>query len=261
MLEAITFDYDGTIAPTSERQFKWFQHWAKMNNKMLAFKDVDEFLKFYNHHCGKEGGVQNVYDALNLPCDMKDRTHPVWHAYEEFNQNNPAGLYPGMKETIEELWKIGSLNSNPLKNRRLRLGINSTNSWRSMHNDLEEGNILQYFDCFITDEILRVYQGNGDSDSLVKPAKVSLALMLNLLGSEGSLTLHVGDTLNDLRSSQKVMRLNPLKPETLITIGACYGYEGREKLELGAETSDGIVKFDYYIDKPEDLIPLVKKLL
>ena len=85
--------------------------------------------------------------------------------------------------------------------------------------------------------------------------------MLNLLDSEGALTLHIGDTLNDLRSSQKVIRLNPLKPETLITVGACYGYEGREKLELGADTPEGIVNFDHYIDKPDELIPIVEKLL
>jgi len=261
MLEAVTFDFDGTIAPTSERQFKWFQHWAKENNRSFPFKDIDEFLVFYNHHCGKEGGVQNVYDALNLPCNMKDRIHPVWPAFEDFNQNNPAGLYPGMKETVEEIWKIGSLNTDPLKNKRLRLGINSTNSWGSMYNDLEQGGILQYFDCFITYEILNKFQGNGDAEALTKPAKVSLALMLDRLGSEGSLTLHVGDTLNDLRSSQKIMRLNPLKPETLITVGACYGYEGREKLELGAETPEGIVHFDYYIDRPQELIGIVKRLI
>ena len=94
-----------------------------------------------------------------------------------------------------------------------------------------------------------------------KPSTVSLTLMLGLINCEGSRTLHVGDTLNDLSASQKVMRLNPMNPETLITVGACYGYEGRERLEQGVEKDGTLIKFDYLIDEPKELIKIVETLL
>lgn len=255
------FDNDGVISPTDIRQEKWFIHYAKLNNKPWPFNSFAEFLRFYNTQLAKPGGVQNFYDALDLPCDMKDRAHPVWPAYEKFNQENPSHPYPGVKETIKKIWELGALTNNVDRNRRLRLGINTTNSWKSIYKDLMNANILNYFDGFITEEVLRKYHGDGNGDALKKPAKVSLALAMGLLDSEGATTLHVGDTLNDLKSSQKIIRLNPSRPETLITVGACYGYEGRSILEQGAETPEGIVHFDYLINKPEELIDIVQKHL
>ena len=87
-------------------------------------------------------------------------------------------------------------------------------------------------------------------------------MILGLIDSEGDSTLHIGDTLNDLAASQKVILLNPQRPETLLTVGAAWGYEGREKLEEGVEIGDGTrAYFNYIIDKPEHLIPIVENLL
>lgn len=261
MLQAVIFDFDGTIAPTSYRQEKWFKFYSDVNRKEWPFKDFNKFLSFYNHHCSGPKGVQHVYDELGLPCDMKDKKHPVWPAYIEFNQSNPSELYSGMKETIEKIWEMGQLTKDYKKNRRLKLGINTTNSWSSIYRDLAAADVLKYFDSFITEEILRQYQGVGDCEPLKKPSTVSLALMMGLLDCEGNSIMHIGDTLNDLRASQKVMRLNPMQPETLITVGACYGYEGRAKLEQGAETPEGAVKFNYLIDEPKELVKIVEERL
>ncbi len=261
MLQAIFFDYDGTLAPTSKRQEKWFQHYSFLHGKPWNFSTLEEFMEFYNKHTAREGGVQNVYDELGLPCEMKNRSHPVWPAYEAFNKENPMKLYTGVRETIEAIWKIGALNADPRRNRRLRLGINTTNSWASIYNDLTRGGIADYIDGIITTEFLVRYHGNGDGESIKKPSTISLALLLGLLDCEGASTLHVGDTRNDLRASQKVMRLNPLKPETLITVGACYGYEGRKTLEQGVETTHGRVNFDYLIDAPNELVEIVRGLM
>lgn len=261
MLQAVIFDFDGTIAPTSIRQEKWFKFYSGVHRKEWPFKAFNEFLTFYNHHCASPIGVQEVYNQLGLPCDMKDKTHPVWPAYIEFNQTNPQELYKGMKETIEKIWEMGQLTKNPQINRRLRLGINTTNSWGSIYRDLVKADVVKYFDSRITEENLRQFSGVGNCEPLKKPSTVSLALMLGLIDTTADLTLHIGDTLNDLAASQKVMILNPMNPKNLITVGACYGYEGRNKLEQGIEKDGAIVKFDYLIDKPSELIKIVEDLL
>ena len=102
---------------------------------------------------------------------------------------------------------------------------------------------------------------NMCGDAIKKPSSISLNLSLEMLGSSGARVLHIGDTLNDLHASHKVLRFNPLREENLVTVGACYGYEGREKLGAGVQTAEGAVKFDYLIDTPKELVGIVKELL
>ncbi|MDP2947901.1 MAG: HAD hydrolase-like protein [Nanoarchaeota archaeon] len=262
MLNGITFDYDGTIGQTFERQFNWFKHWAKTNEKKFPFnKNVRKFRDFYNKHCTLESGVQNVYDALSLPCNMNDRGHPVWSAYEKFKAENPVSFYPGIKDAIIKIWEMGHLSLSPDKNQRLRISINTTNTWGSIYHDLKRGNILHCFDCFVTDEVLRAYHGAGNPTAIHKPSRISLALTLGLINSSGDSVLHVGDSLSDLAASQKVFTLNPNRPETLITVGVAWGYEGREKLERGVKINDGTTAhFNYIIDKPKELVGIVERL-
>ncbi len=259
MLQAIIFDFDGVLSPTSLRQEKWFRYYAEINNQPWPFASFTEFLSFYNEQCAHPGGVQNVYDHLKLPCDMKDRNHLVWPAYEQFNQQNPAGLYEGVADTVREIWSLGSLKKNPLQNRRLRLGINTSNSWATVQRELSRSGILPFFDAQVSEEVLRAYHGL-ESHCLKKPASISLALAVSLLGSEEKYTLHVGDTRDDLRASQNVVRLNPQESQTLLTVGACYGYEGRILLEQGVEISPNRrVYFNHLIEQPRELVEIVKE--
>jgi len=260
MLQAIIFDHDGTIVPSSKRQEQWFKHWSKLHNVDWPFQDFSEFLNFYNTNVHKPNGVQNVYDAMKLPCNMKDNNHPVWHAFNAFNKEHPLKPYDGIVETIKEIWRMGSLNDRPGRWTRTRLGINTSNSWESISHDLRNAGLLEYFDTIVTEEVLRNFHGT-DSQSIIKPSTIPIGIMLGLLNTSGSYTLHVGDTLNDLRCSQKVLRLNPMRPESLITIGACYGYEGRTILEQGVELGTTTVKFNHLIDKPQELIPIVQEYL
>ncbi len=261
MLQTVIFDFDGVLSPTSLRQEKWFRSYALTHSVSWPFSTFDDFLSFYNDHCARQGGVQNVYDALGLPCEMTNRQHPVWPAYEFFNQQNPTGLYDGMAETIREIWELGALGKDPLQNRRLRLAINTNNSWATVYSELSRSGIISYFDAHITEEVLRAYHGL-EGDCMKKPASISLALLLGLLNSEEEYTLHVGDTRNDLRASQKIVRLNPRRPEKVITVGACYGYEGRAMLEKGVDISPTErAYFDHLIDQPRELVGIVKSYL
>lgn len=270
MLQAVIFDYDGTLAPTSERQFNWFRYWwnhpenkKNIGNTKFPFEDLNEFMKMYNSECNKNNdGVWNVYRFLNLSCDMNDKEHPVWPAYKNYLAENPADLYRGMKEVLKDIWEIGGLTRDAKRNRRLRLGINTTNVWSAVYKDLDKNGVLNYFDSFIAEEVLRDYHGAGNPDSIKKPSKISLALALGLIDSDGEHTLHIGDTLNDLSSSQKIIRLNPLHPETLITVGVSWGYEKKEELEKGVEIpGEGKVYFNHIVDKPSEIVGLVKKYL
>lgn len=261
MLRGVTFDYDGTIGQTLERQFAWLRHWAAQHDKTLEFADIREFAPFYNKHCGK-GGVQNVYDALGLPCDMADRTHPVWAAYNAFKAEHQVSLYPGVEQAVRDIWKLGHLTSDPQRNRRLRLAINTTNTWGSIHQELRSARILHCFDCFVTDETLRQYYGSAANGTISKPSTISLALTLGLIDSPGEAVLHIGDTRNDLVASQKIMRLNPQQPETLLTVGCTWGYEGRKELEKGVEVpGEGTVHFNRLVDEPSQLVGIVRDFL
>ncbi len=260
MLQGVALDFDGTIGRTMERQHSWFQYWAEQNNSSFDMS-FEDFVPWYNELLTQPGGVQNVYDESGLPCDMNDRGHPVWPAYETFKTENPASFYPGMRKAIVDIAEAGRLTADPKRNRRLRMAINTSNTWRSIYPELAQEDVVGYFDSFVTHEVLEQYHGAEQPATLHKPSKVSLALILGLIDSEGAHTMHVGDTLNDLAASQKVVWLNPAHPETLITVGCAWGYEGRESLEKGLKGEAGTAHFNHIIDKPEELFPVVQQYL
>lgn len=267
ILEAIIFDNDGVISQTAPRQYSWFQHWAAANDKVLPYTDFDQFLTDYNSTLHKAEdvscGVQSFYDKHGLPCDMKDSKHPVWIAYNEYKEQNPSGLVSGMKEVLAEVYQLGALSPSKVTlSRRLRLGVNSTNSWQTIGRELEKAGVLHYFDSQIGIEMLREIHGAGDGNALKKPSKISVAWSLYQLGTDGDQTMHIGDTRADLAASRNVLVPggDPLKRKNLIMVGASWGYEGRKLLEEGTKLENGEhAHFDYIIDKPEELIWLVRK--
>ncbi len=271
-LDAIIYDFDGTLSATLPRQEAWFKKWAKMNDKPWPFKDFNEFVVVYNDTLSSTddvmGNVQKFYDSLDLPCDMKDMPreghegHPVWQEYNKYKDENPEGLYEGVKEMLDEIYKLGSLSKNPNIPKRLRMAINTTNSWESIADELTKAGVLHYFDTQTAAEMLDQYHGAGNGNAIKKPSKLSVALTLDNLGTEGARTMHVGDTLSDLRASRQVVRpgYGPSHPEDLIMVGVSWGYEGKDTLQEGVLLPNGErTHFDYIIEQPQDLIWLVKK--
>ncbi len=277
MLQAIIFDYDGTISKTMERQYKWFQYWwnheinkEKVKGRDFPYKNFKSFMEMFNEKINHVDWVQNVYNFLGLSSDLKDLNHPVWVNYRNFCLEHPSNLYPGIKQAIKEIWEMGRLSKNPDFNTSLRLGINTNSSWEVVYNDLQKYNLLKYFDSFVTEETLHKFYGEGDFNAIRKPSNISLALAMGFLGSEGAFTLHVGDTLSDLIASKNIIRLNSGHPENLISVGVTWGYEsaveGKERarsvLEGGIEVSgQKRIYFDYVIDNPLELVEIVKKYM
>jgi phosphoglycolate phosphatase-like HAD superfamily hydrolase len=253
-------DWDGTIVKTPQRQFEWFSEWARQNNVEFNYSSIEEFLPKYNKIIS-ETSAQGVYDEFNLPCDMGNHNHPVWLAYDHFKATHPVEMYDGIKDALVDVWKLGRLDSNSLRNQTMRLAINTTNNWKSIYPDLEKFGITYLFDSKCCAETLKEFDGSGNSAAIQKPSKISVALMLNILGSEGHNTFHLGDTIGDLRASYDVRRFGGLKSETLITIGAAWGFEGRESLERGYTPQDsnvGSIHFTHIIDHPKQLVDVIK---
>ncbi len=269
MLQGGLFDYDGTLADSKQRQFYWMHHWAKINDKEIKdpatgkpLNDLNYFFKIYNELINKKG-IQGVYDAFELPCDMNDLNHRVWKEYEHFKVNSPVPLlYPGIKEAVLEIFEMGNLQANPDTFRRLRLGINTTNSWPSIYHELKKANILHCFDAKVTAEDLNRFLGEGKPGAINKPSKISVALSLDALGTEGHATFHIGDTLADLKASIDVRQgTKPYLGENLITIGAAWGYEGRAALKKGCKTESGTVHFRHIANHPSELPGIIRQYI
>ena len=164
---------------------------------------------------------------------------------------------------IEDIFMIGSLDSDPSVPTRLRMGINTTNSYiPSVHYDLKKASILQYFDTQIGAEMLELYHGAANGHAIKKPSKLSVEMCLGRLGTRGERTIHVGDTLNDLSASKGIVRnmYSPHDKEDIITVGALWGYEPKEKLMEGVILADGThVHFDHLASEPQEIVWLVKK--
>lgn len=267
ILEGIIFDNDGVLSQTAQRQYSWFQHWAEQNGKTLPYEGFEAFLTDYNDtlHRAEDVscGVQAFYDKHGLPCDMKKKDHPVWTAYNDYKSSHPVGLFPGVEKVLQQIYSLGSLSSSGLTiPTRLRLGINSTNSWQTISKELEKAGVIQYFDSQMGIEMLRAIHGSGDGNALKKPSTLSVAWSLYNLGTDGDRTMHVGDTRADLAASREVVVPggNPVKGKNLLMVGAAWGYEGRKLLEQGTKLESGRhVDFDYIIDGPEELVWLVRK--
>lgn len=260
MLEGILFDYDGVIAKTHERQFNWFKFWSQTNKTQFPFENITDFMVFYNQSINHENGIQNVYDDLKLPCDISDQNHPVWSAYNQYKTQNPIEFYEGMTSIIPQIHEICSLSENTIRNQRVRMGINTTNSWKTIHKELKEKSLLPYFDSFVSYEIMERYAGEGLGKGIHKPSKVSLHLSLERLGTNCSSTLFFGDSLTDLKASVN-LPIKGTRTENLITVGCSWGYEGKDRLKSGIKENGKTHHFDYLIDNPNQMLDLVKDFI
>jgi len=259
MLRGGLVDYDGTIAKTPERQFKWFNFWADINNKKIGLNFTD-FKKLYNQILD-EKGVQAFYDYFGLPCDMNDFSHPVWNAYEHFKSQNPVEFYEGINDAISKVWEMGRLGSDVNNNQALRLAINTTNSWKSIYPELVSHGLKSYFESFCTAETLKAFDGSGNHNAIMKPSKISIALMLNVLGTKGESTFHLDDTIAGLKASVGVRRFGGLQSENLITIGAGWGFEGADKLNQGFSDDKGTHHYNHVIEHPSQLPDIIKQYI
>lgn len=274
MLDAIIFDHDGTMAPTMERQFAWFQSWwnhpvnaERTQGKAFPYNDLESFFNMYNAKMGHPEEVQNVYDHLGLDANVADDTHAVWAGYKDFASKNPSRLYDGMADVIEELFFMGGLGGKFSDNKRIRLGVNTSNSWALVSGDLRKNDVLKYFDSYVSKEVLDSFHIKGRGKEIAKPSPIPLAESLNMLNASGDLSLYVGDSLVDCSAGKKIRRFGLRSEENIRTIGVTWGYasvgggkeKAREILQQGVEIPGcGRAYFDHIVDSPQEIVNIAK---
>lgn len=259
-IDAIIFDFDGTLADTVPVLEAWYKHWAQKNNRPWPFLNLAQFKETYSQIIYEPGKhkVQEFYDYLGLPCDMHDFNHPVWPEYRQFFSSQSYNLFPHMKEILTEIYQLGSLDSQ--QSRRLRLGLNSNNSWKNILPCLAREKILPYFDTQVCTEQLKEYHGLENSFKIGKPCKIPIILTLQNLDALPSRALYVGDTRCDLEACKNVL-LPGREKEDLIVVGANWGYEGYKLLAEGVTLNGKKLTFDHYVDHPEELLGVVQLYL
>lgn len=262
MLDAIIFDYDGVIGDTQRRQYDWFKFWADFKNKPFPW-DRNSFEVLYNQW-QSELGPEKTYHKFGLPADMSNDKTEVWHEYRKFKKSYSVDTFKGMKSAMKDIWNSSRIQLSNDDDRVVRLAINTTNDAETIKPTLESFGMLNYFDHIIATEKLQAFAGPFvDISNIKKPSKISIALALMSLDAKGSKTIHVGDTIGDLKSSYDVFKYHPEDKEDLITIGVAWGYDGRSILEAGTEFSGRAerIHFDHIVDTPAELATIVKEYI
>lgn len=256
-LEGVIFDYDGPIAKSFIRQFNWFGYWAKLNNKKFPFDNVLDFEKFYNDIVN-ESKYQDVYRELDLPCDEDATPSRVWTAYNDYKEKNPATYHPGIVKLIKDLHNMFDLQENGLS-RRTRIGINTTNSWKSIRKELKMNGILGKIDTRTCIEDLRAYYGPNEDganngDTIKKPSKIHVDLTLNAMNVNGYNTIFITDTRTDLRAGTNIIRGGNINNiQSMKVVGTPWGYESEEDLRKGTMLDGERIYFDFIPRNPKEI--------
>ncbi|MBI4141731.1 HAD family hydrolase [Candidatus Woesearchaeota archaeon] len=243
-LRALILDWDGVIADSEADQYAWLKHCATLVGKPFPFdKFDDDFKKNYNRYYAARG-IHGLYDMLGI--NFEESKKQIWEAYEQWKKQAKINLFPQMKETIQHIYE----HSRPCQGRPqgLRICLNTTNRFSIIQQTYLDNWLDKYFDTTVTRDILP----EDKTAILTKPHAYSIEWCLDLLNCNSDEAISVGDTGTDIIACRTLRRRNPDKIQTVKTIAVTWGYETKEELEQH--------KPDYFIDKPEQLITIVKEL-
>ncbi len=174
MIDAVLFDFDGTLADSSEGIF----HTALYTVRKLGVDreySSDDLRRFVGPPLR-----QCFVIAFSLDEALLDDAVAIYREEYERKGKLMMHLYPGMEAVLRELKAMG-----------LRLGVASFKHRSLVRDCLERLGIASLFDTI---------QGSSLSEDLTKSDIINLAL--DELGAERSCTLMVGDTLADLDGAE-----------------------------------------------------------
>lgn len=243
-LRALILDWDGVIADSEADQYAWLKHCTTLVGKPFPFNTFDaEFKKTYNRYYAARG-IHGLYDMLGI--DFEADKEKIWKAYSEWKKQAKIQLFEGMKDVIQHIYE----QSRPHEGRSqgLRICLNTTNKFSIIQQTYSANGLEKYFDTAVTRDILP----EDKTAILTKPHAYSIEWCLDLLGCNPDETLSVGDTGTDIVACRTLRRRNPDKTQSVKTVAVTWGYETKEELEPH--------KPDYFINKPQELIPILKEL-
>jgi HAD superfamily hydrolase (TIGR01549 family) len=181
--------------------------------KAVIFDMDGTLFKFVLDYVGMRNTVRDVVIAEGVPASMlkeDDRIRDYVNKMFEFARSSDwseAKVNRTMKEITAVMdkyeWDSAQKNSpmdaalevlRSLRKMRLKVGLLTNNSKRSVTYLLEKYNFAKMFDVVMTRNDL------GDFNSL-KPSPVGLKLVLSKLGVEAKETVYVGDSVVDVKAA------------------------------------------------------------
>ncbi|MBI2564823.1 HAD hydrolase-like protein [Candidatus Woesearchaeota archaeon] len=247
-LYGLIFDVDGTLIDSMNDQFLWLRHCVTdLYSKKFPFTNYSHvFVEKYNAAVKKEG-LPGIYALFGIDYDAEKNN--LWTYFKEWKKNTNISLIPGIKDAVTEIYE----RSRPRKGKckGLRIALNTTNAWEGFERTIRKEGILNCFDIVLTKSELPE-DVNGVKVNLVKPHPYSIELALDLLGTDPEETLHVGDSVVDVRASKNLRRKNPDNSKKALTAAVTWGFEAKEDLEKE--------KPDFLITEPKQLVQLIEEL-
>ncbi len=168
MIDTVIFDFDGTLADTSQIVINSFKHTYSVFGK-------DGFDEDY---------VMSTFGeplALTLRRDFSEHCFEdviaCYRDYQVERFKDEVKLYETVIETLEYL-----------KNKNIKMGIATSRLKNSTLEAIDSLNIKKYFDAVITADDVKKH----------KPDKEPLIKTMELLGSNAENTLYVGDSKFDM---------------------------------------------------------------
>ncbi|QSX06978.1 HAD-IA family hydrolase [Sedimentibacter sp. zth1] len=179
MIEAVIFDFDGTLADTSEFILNSFQAVYKL------FQGEEKPSEYISEFFGEPL-------KTTIEREFKEPFEEVFDKYKKYQSEKfsiDVKLFDNAIKTLEYL-----------KNRKIKLAVVTSRMRNSILNALKELKINQYFEVIIS----------VDDTENHKPHKEPLMKAMTLLGVSNENTLYVGDSKFDMECANNASTLSAL---------------------------------------------------
>ncbi len=212
MLKAVLFDLDGTLFDSLGLLLSGYKHAVK---ELLGVETRDEdWMPLI--------GLPLPEQMARLSEDKKDELVKVYRRFYAKHHDELLRIYPGARETVEELSRRGLL-----------LGAVTSKKTSFARRGLEHFGVLGYFQAVVgEDEVTRH-----------KPAADPVLCALEMLDVKPDEALMIGDAPFDIQSAHAA---------GVRAAAVLWGAYTRDRL---AETHP-----DFWLERMDDILPLVERL-
>lgn len=192
-LEAVLFDFDGTIANTLMHILTSFQH---ATAEVLGAALPDSELM---HNVGIPL-AQQMLELSGGDARVADQLLAAYRTFNHATHDQMATLYPGVTQVLSELKEHG-----------FPLGIVTSKGTPMANRGLDLFDLRPFFDVVVT----------ADDVALHKPDPYPVVHAASLLGLRPEAVAYIGDSPHDMESASRA---------GAVAIGACWGVSDEDRL-------------------------------